>query len=251
MLLSAMALAFLSIALSAAAQTQPPPPGIGPHDPRVRENADSGPWRAVGKLQATSGRMHESCTGTLIGPALVLTAAHCVFNRRTGHNFLPESLHFLVGYYGGNYAGHAVGVRLVTGPGYDPLKPQRTLGADWALLTLASPLGAPDRMLPLRREPLAVGTPVMIGGYGLDHPLVLMADPKCRITLHAADPGGRGLLLEDCAATRGDSGAPVLVRDGKGWAVGGVFVAGSARGGVAVPLAGPLAEARRAGALER
>jgi protease YdgD len=248
MRLPAMALA---IPLIANAQTQPPPPGIGPHDPRIRENQDSGPWRAVGKLQATSGGMHASCTGTLIGPALVLTAAHCVFNRRTGHNFLPGSLHFLVGYFGGDYVGHAVGIRLVTGPGYDPNRPQGTLGADWALLTLESPLGAPDRMLPLRREPLAVGTPVMIGGYGLDHPLVLMADPKCTITGQAADAGGRTLLLDDCAATHGDSGAPVLVRDGKGWTVGGIFVAGGPHGGIVVPVDGALPEARRAGALER
>jgi protease YdgD len=140
---------------------------------------------------------------------------------------------------------------LVIAPGYDPLRPRQTLGADWALLILTAPLGAQGRMLPLRREPLAAGTPVMIGGYGLDHPLVLMADPHCRITGQAADQDGRNLLLDDCAAVHGDSGAPVLVADGKGWAVGGIFVAEGARGGIVVPLTDVLADARRAGAVER
>jgi protease YdgD len=242
------------IAFTGPAQDQLPPlPGIGPHDPRVRVDPDVAPWRAVGKLQATSGRIHEACTGTLIGPALVLTAAHCVFNPQTRHNFLPSSLHFLTGYRGEDYAGHAIGIRLMTGPGYDPFHPQQSLGSDWALLTLDSPLGAPNRVLPLTHDPLVAGTRIMLGGYSLDHPLVLTADVNCRITGQAADGGGRPLLMENCAATRGDSGAPVLVTDGKGWTVAGVFIAASSgpRSGIVVPLTEMQAELARAGAVKR
>jgi len=239
--LFAVALALLSLAVPAKAEPEAAPPvlpGIGAHDPRVRASPEAGPWRAVGKLQATTGGLHESCTGTLIGPATVLTAAHCVFNLRTRHNFLPESLHFLIGYNGDDYDGHAVGVRLVTGPGYDPLHPWKTLGSDWALLTISSRLGTPDRVLALRDEPPSVGTIVMIGGYSQDHPLVLMIDPKCRITKRAADSAARPLLVDDCGATRGVSGAPVLVQDGKSWGVGGIYVAAvaKAQGGIVVPL---------------
>ena len=112
-----------------------------------------GPWRAVGKVQTGTANLHESCTGALIGPALVLTAAHCVFNPQTQRNFAPQSLHFLVGYNGEDYAGHATGVGLVTGPGYDPLHPEQTQGSDWALLTIDSKLGTPDRVLALRDAP--------------------------------------------------------------------------------------------------
>jgi protease YdgD len=235
-------LAFIAAAAPAGAEdplTPPRLPGIGAHDPRVRTNPDAGPWRAVGKLQATSGGLHESCTGTLIGPATVLTAAHCVFNVRTQHNFRADSLHFLIGYNGDDYAGHAIGVRLVTGPGYDPLRPDRTRGSDWALLTLAARLGTPDRVLALADGPPPVGAKIMIGGYSQDHPLVLMDDPDCRIVGRAADGGGRPLLVDDCAATRGVSGAPALVADGKGWRVGGIYVAAAAKAqlGIVVPLA--------------
>jgi hypothetical protein len=35
---------------------------------------------------------------------------------RTGRNFAPGSLHFLIGYDGSRYAGHAIGIKLETGP---------------------------------------------------------------------------------------------------------------------------------------
>ena len=248
--------ALILIAIPAVAEpdlTPPPLPGVGAHDTRIRVNPNAAPWRAVGKLQATSGGLHESCTGTLIGPDTVLTAAHCVFNLRTRHNFLPESLHFLVGYDGDDYAGHAVGVRLVTGPGYDPLQPQRTRGSDWALLTIGARLGAPDRVLAIRSEPPSVETRIMIGGYGQDHPLVLMADPQCRITGRAADGNARPLLVDNCAATRGASGAPVLVADGKDWRIAGIYVAASteAQIGIVVPLADVQAQLARTGATRK
>jgi len=55
----------------------------------VASTPDSVPWRAVGKLQAASTNLRVLCTGTLVGPSIVLTAAHCVYNPRTQHNFLP------------------------------------------------------------------------------------------------------------------------------------------------------------------
>ena len=54
------------------------------------------PWRAIGKLQAASENFRKTCTGSLVGPALVLSAAHCLFNPRTGRFFPPGSVHFLL-----------------------------------------------------------------------------------------------------------------------------------------------------------
>src|SRR4051812_28658296 len=101
-LLSASITLLLVLAGSAAAAADLPPllPGVGAHDPRQRVDPNTAPWRAIGKVQANTGNLHTSCTGSLVGPATVLTAAHCVYNPRTGRNFPPEALHFLIGYDG-------------------------------------------------------------------------------------------------------------------------------------------------------
>jgi V8-like Glu-specific endopeptidase len=111
-------------------------PGIGVHDPRIRVNLDAAPWRSVGKLQAASAILRASCTATLVGPSTVVTAAHCVFNRGTQRYFPPSGLHFLIGYSGGRYAGHAIGIRVKAADGYDPSRPKETIGSDWALVFL-------------------------------------------------------------------------------------------------------------------
>ena len=111
-------------------------PGIGSQDPRIHVDPDVGPWRAVGKLQAVSINFRTLCTATLVGPSAVVTAAHCVFNRRTQANFRPGSLHFLIGYTGSRYSGHAAGIGVKIGEGYDPGRPKETIGSDWALVFL-------------------------------------------------------------------------------------------------------------------
>ena len=40
-------------------------------DRRLRVDPDTVPWRAIGKLQAVSENFRKTCTGSLVGPALV------------------------------------------------------------------------------------------------------------------------------------------------------------------------------------
>ncbi|WP_426959190.1 trypsin-like serine peptidase [Muricoccus radiodurans] len=211
-------------------------PGIGPDDRRRVVDAGAAPWRALGRVQTELG---SRCTGTLVGPRTVLTAAHCLVAPRSLNLVRPGSVHFLLGYRQGAWTAQARAVSMIIGPGFDP-RARAPAGADWALLTLDAPLAVPDGPLPLL-EAMPAGTALALGGYQQDRPELLMADTECR-SLGNAEQEGRPVLVHDCVGTRGSSGAPLLARrpDG-GWAVAGVAVA-VARDrplGLAVPAAVP------------
>ena len=49
-------------------------------DRRVAVDPGASPWNAIAKVQTNIG---AHCTGALIAPSVVLTAAHCLYNSRT------------------------------------------------------------------------------------------------------------------------------------------------------------------------
>ena len=66
----AAALLALLLAAPAGAQT----PGLGRDDTRRPVPPDRAPWNAVGMVEAPGNQ----CTGVLVGPRSVATAAHCL-----------------------------------------------------------------------------------------------------------------------------------------------------------------------------
>lgn len=239
----ALLAASLAAAPPATAQdTRTPPrgtlrPGVGPDDPRRPVDVRAEPWRALGRVQLEVG---GRCTGVLVGPRTVLTAAHCLFSPRSRQVVRPGSVHFLLGYHLGEWKARARVTALTMGEGFmlDRDSPfGGPVGRDWALLTLDAPLGE-GRALRLRRSVPPPGTELMLAGYQQDRPEVLLADTGCRALGLRRGVQGLPLLAHGCAGTRGTSGAPLLARAADGaWEVVGVAsaVSDDAARGVAVP----------------
>src|SRR3546814_10597771 len=73
---------------------------------RVVVAPETGPWKAIGRLNVAGFRIRRHCTATLVAPDLALTARHCVAGFRGEAWVAPELVHFLPGYSRGSYADH-------------------------------------------------------------------------------------------------------------------------------------------------
>ncbi|MBK1664246.1 peptidase S1 [Rhodospirillum rubrum] len=206
-------------------------PGIKGADDRRAVDAFSWPWSAIGRVNRSDGAF---CTGSLIGRAEVLTAAHCLWNTRTGAWMPASGLTFAAGYQRGDWRSFSAISTIRRAPGY-------RLGQsadDWVVLNLETPLGLSEGWLGTQAITAAPAGLIQVG-YGFDHRHIQTANLGCALTGALAN----GTLLHDCDVVQGDSGSPILA-----WTIAGPMVvalhvasATTLASGKAVGLAVPIA----------
>jgi protease YdgD len=245
MLTRPAALLLTLVALPAAAEGLK---GVKGADDRVEVAADQYPWSAVARLNNGKG---GHCSAVLVGPALAVTAAHCLWNKATLRPMPPTSLHVVAGYARGAFlaATRVAATSIAPGWQFGQRYSPELAAHDWAVLTLAEPLGEKVGWVAIGEAATTTDHLVAVG-YGQDKAHIPTAHLGCSV----AGKLGTELLTHDCDAVHGDSGAPVLV-----WRAGQptlaaihvgtfTFADGRVLGG-AVPSTAFVAEARRQGAV--
>lgn len=185
------------------------------HDDRILVDVTQMPWRAVGLLTMQDG----SCTGILIAPRLVATAAHCM---QAEGGAAAKVLSFRAGAFGDSDLGQANVVASVVAPDYsdNSAPPGGGNGDDWAILTLDRDLGLEvgfvrphvldkDDQTAIRAGSFRISQ----AGYSWDTGSHLSGHMDCQILTAYRD----GSIIHTCDTTRGDSGSPIMARINGEW----------------------------------
>ncbi|GKY88223.1 trypsin-like serine peptidase [Sinisalibacter aestuarii] len=158
-------------------------------------------WEAVGRLDLGGAGF---CTGVLLAPDLVLTAAHCLADAQAQGSV--EGLRFRAGLADGVAIAEAKAARAVLHPAYLPGRiTAETIQHDVGLVQLAEPIPAAVAAPYGLRDLPRAGAPVAVVSYARGREDAPSRQAECTVVGRAQE-----LLAFDCDVTFGSSGAPIF-----------------------------------------
>ena len=188
-------------------------------------------WSGVGRVNIGNDGF---CTGALIAPRIVLTAAHCFFDDRTHQRINDANIMFKAGWSRGS-ADSVRGVRRVyVNPGYvsTDAVTREGIAHDLALVELDQPIletvVAPFDRARSPRE----GDKVSVVSYGRGRSEIPSIQDVCTVVGRAT-----GVLTLTCDVTFGASGSPIFITSGARPRIASVISAMGRRGGSKVAFA--------------
>jgi len=174
------------------------------------DTSDSGrDWMAVGRLDIAGAGF---CTGTLVAPNLVLTAAHCLFDKATGRRVDPSEIEFLAGWRLGRALAYRTARQAVIHPEYrfGSATSSDRVRADVALIELWQPIRHTSV------TPFDTGTQpkkgeeVGVVSYAQGRAEAPSLQQVCSIMNRHS-----GIVVMSCDVNFGSSGAPVFSFEGE------------------------------------
>lgn len=165
---------------------------------------DGREWQAVGRLNLAG---QAFCTGALIEADLVLTAAHCLFDRDTGLPIPADKIEFLAGWRNGRAAAYRQVRRAVVHPEYDYRSARDTnrVRNDVALLQLQRPIRN-TTVVPFATDVRpSQGDKIGVVSYAHDRSEAPALQDTCEVVARQ-----KGVLVMSCDVDFGSSGAPVF-----------------------------------------